>query len=135
MKKIVSILILLMSINIYADAISDAYAEVEKGNDQKARDIFHKACQNKNAEGCINLGLMYKNGAGVEKDYLKTISLWEKACEMNNADGCIRAAFMHSESKIIKIDKEKAKKLFKKACNLGDSLGCEMNEELNNSTH
>ena len=130
MKRTVIILSLLISINIYAVAISDAYAEVDKGNHQKAREMFNKACKNKNAKGCINLGLMYKNGASVKKDYLKTISLWEKACEMNDADGCIRAAFMHSESKKIKTEKVKAQELFKKACNLGDSLGCDMNEEL-----
>jgi len=135
MKRIVVILFLLISINIFADSISDAYTEVEKGNHQKARYIFNKACKNKNPKGCINLALMYKNGAGVEIDYLKTISLWEKACEMNDPDGCIRAAFMHSESKKIKTDKVKAKELFKKACNLGDSLGCEMNEELKNRVH
>ncbi len=130
MKKIVIILSLLMSINIYADVISEAYAEVGKGNYQKARGIFTKACQNSNPDGCINLGLMYKDGAGVEKDYLKAVSLWEKSCEMNSADGCIRAAFMYDKSRDIKTDKVKAKKLFKKACDLGDSLGCEMIKEM-----
>ncbi len=73
---------------------------------------------------------MYKDGAGVEKDYLKAVSLWEKSCEMNSADGCIRAAFMYDKSRDIKTDKVKAKKLFKKACDLGDSLGCEMIKEM-----
>jgi len=122
------LLILLLSINIYADVISDAYAEVGKGNYKEARDIFRKACENENAQGCINLGLMYKTGADVKIDYLKAVSLWEKACAMNNANGCIRVAFMYSKSKKIPINKIKAKKFFKKACSLGDSLGCEMNK-------
>jgi len=129
MKKTLIILSLLMSINVYADVISDAYAQVDKGNHKKAREMFNRACENKNPKGCINLGLMYKNGAGVEKDHLKTISLWEKACEMDDADGCIRAAFMHSKSKNIKSEQIEANVLFKKACTLGDSLGCEMYQE------
>ncbi len=129
MKKIILILSFLLSITIYADVISDAYAEVGKGNHQKAREIFTKACENKNSEGCVNLGLMYKTGAGVTIDYIKAVNLWEKACAMNNANGCIRVAFMYGKSKKIQPDQVKAKKFFKKACTLGESLGCEMDKE------
>ena len=40
---------------------------VEK-NEQKAAELYKKACDGGEMLGCANLGSMYTNGNGVEKD-------------------------------------------------------------------
>ena len=38
--------------------------------------------------GCYNLGLMYADGNGVEKDLSKAVELFKKACNGGNMHGC-----------------------------------------------
>ena len=47
-----------------------------------------KACDSGNMRGCYNLGFMYTNGNGVEKDFSKAVQLFKKACDGGNMHGC-----------------------------------------------
>ena len=38
--------------------------------------------------GCYNLGTIYANGNGVEKDFGKAAELFKKACDGGNMHGC-----------------------------------------------
>ncbi|AFX91420.1 secreted protein [Helicobacter pylori Aklavik117] len=41
---------------------------------------FKKACDLKEGMGCYNLGVLYQNGEGVEKDLKKATQYYQKAC-------------------------------------------------------
>jgi len=68
--------------------ISDAYAEVEKGNHQKAREIFSKACENKNSDGCIRAAFIHNTSKKIPIDKVKAQELFKKACTLGNSLGC-----------------------------------------------
>ncbi len=42
----------------------------DKQDFSKAKEYFEKACDLNNGGGCSNLGVLYQNGQGVEKDLL-----------------------------------------------------------------
>jgi len=130
MKKALLAIALLLSINLWADLITEGYAQIEKGNAKKGSELLAKACENGNAQGCFSLGYMYKNGSGIEQDTQKTIALWERACKLDDSNGCIKVAMLYEKGRDIKQDHQKAKELLHKACDLGDSLGCELLKEL-----
>ncbi len=61
MKKIVFILVLLLGVSL-----SDGYTEHNKGNKQKASELYKNACDAGDMRGCSSLGFLYSNGDGVK---------------------------------------------------------------------
>ena len=47
-----------------------------------------KSCDQGAANACIQLGVIYADGSGVERDNQKALALFSKACEMGDAVGC-----------------------------------------------
>ena len=54
----------------------------------KAVELYTKACDGGNADGCTNLGVMYVNGEGVKLDKKRALALYGKACDLKNEQGC-----------------------------------------------
>ncbi len=77
-------------------------------------------------EGCNGLGVLYKDGQGVEKNLIKAAYFYSKACELNNGDGCGALGGLYYNGDGVKQDSKKAAALFEKACKLGNQLACEM---------
>ena len=74
--------------------------------------------------GCANLGWMYKEGKGLERNYRKAVELSKKACELKEGLGCNNLGVMYYYGYGVEEDQRKAGELFKKACELGEELGC-----------
>ena len=64
----------------------------------KAFEPFKKACDSGNMRGCFNLGIMYDNGNGVEKNEQKAVELYKKACDGGNMDGCRNLVVMYEKA-------------------------------------
>ncbi len=60
----------------------------DKQDFSKAKEYFEKACGLNNGWGCNNLGVLYRDGQGVEKDLIKVAYFYSKACNLNNGKGC-----------------------------------------------
>ncbi|UOR95735.1 tetratricopeptide repeat protein [Helicobacter pylori] len=60
----------------------------DKQDFSKAKEYFEKACDLNNGGGCNGLGVLYKDGQGVEKNLTKAAYLYSKACELKEGDGC-----------------------------------------------
>ncbi|GAA7644616.1 hypothetical protein BTM240_11950 [Helicobacter pylori] len=60
----------------------------DKQDFSKARKYFEKACGLNNGGGCSNLGVLYQNGQGVEKDLIEAAYLYSRACELKDGWGC-----------------------------------------------
>ena len=59
--------------------------------------VAKKACDSGNMRGCYNLGVMYTNGDGVEKDFGKAVQLFKKACDGGDMDGCRNLGVMYEK--------------------------------------
>ena len=97
----------------------------------KAAELFKKACNGREMPSCSNLGIMYANGNGVEKNVKKAMDLYKKACDGGNMLGCGFLGFMYEKGDGVGQDIYMAKEYYGKACDLGDQDGCDEYKRLN----
>ena len=90
----------------------------------KAAELLKKACDGGNMRGCFNLGVMYDNGNGVEKNEQKAVELYKKACDGGDMNGCGSLGAMYEKGDGVRQDKRLAKEYVGKACDLGDEEAC-----------
>ncbi|WP_415752162.1 tetratricopeptide repeat protein [Helicobacter pylori] len=65
----------------YAKALVNRGKEsYDKQDFTQAKKYFKKACDLKEGMGCYNLGVLYQNGEGVEKNLKKAAQYYKKAC-------------------------------------------------------
>ncbi|OKA47638.1 hypothetical protein BI180_00595 [Helicobacter pylori] len=60
----------------------------DKQDFSKAKGYFEKACDLNNGGGCSNLGVLYQNGEGVEKNLIKATYFYSKACKLGEQLAC-----------------------------------------------
>lgn len=60
----------------------------DKQDFSKARKYFERACGLNNGRGCNNLGVLYRDGQGVEKDLAKAAYFYSKACKLGEQLAC-----------------------------------------------
>ncbi|WP_231630660.1 tetratricopeptide repeat protein [Helicobacter pylori] len=101
----------------------------DKQDFSKARKYFERACGLNNGRGCNNLGVLYRDGQGVEKNLTKAAQFYSKACDLNNGVGCKNLGFLYEYGKGVEKDLTKAAYFYSKACKLGDQKACEALKE------
>ena len=74
--------------------------------------------------GCTALGILYKQGWGVTKDYGRARQLLKQGCEGGNASGCTGAGVLYQNGLGGTRDYQKARELYEQGCEGGDSGGC-----------
>ncbi len=60
----------------------------DKQDFSKARKYFERACELNNGGGCGALGVLYRDGQGVEKDLTKATYFYSKACKLGYKKAC-----------------------------------------------
>ena len=70
----------------------------------KAAELFKKACNGREMPSCSNLGIMYANGNGVEKNEQKAVELYKKACDGGNMHGCRNLVVMYTNGNGVEKD-------------------------------
>ena len=131
MKRILVLLVVLFSIVFSKDLIESGNEAYKKGDYQKATQLFQKACDSGEAGGCLGLGLLYKNGQGVNQDYQKAAQLFQKACDSGVAEGCFNLGALYGNGQGVKQNFSTAKQYCGKACDLGIQIGCDWYRKLN----
>ena len=121
---------------------------------RRARDLYSRACDSDDLEGCVHLGVatLAEDGAvsdvedGLRRACAKDVargcttlaqalprgaeenddieSLLEQACRLDDAHGC-RLLGVHLERDVERGDLVAAQRAFDRACDLGDSAGCD----------
>jgi len=54
----------------------------------EAAELFNKACNGGDMDGCTNLGFMYEKGDGVRQNTSRAKELYGKACDLRFEEGC-----------------------------------------------
>lgn len=85
---------------------------------------YAKACNNDEQRACVNLGILYADGHGADKDVEHAMKLFTDACAHDQATGCFNAGRHFDEGDGVTADRKHAKELFAKACELGMELAC-----------
>ena len=109
---------------IYEMKLHKGYKALQEGNYTKAKLLFEDICKNaellKIPEGCYNLGIMYFNGFGVDKNYSIAKQYFEKAAENGLIDSYSQLAIIENETGNVK----KALDYAKKGCELNSAMSC-----------
>lgn len=92
---------------------------------------LRKACDNNDWDACVNLGIAYYKGEGVEQDYEEAHTLYEWACDKgNNLEGCFKAGTFYAIGQGTEHNNKKALSYLKKACDSGLRKACNMHERI-----
>ena len=110
-----------------------AHVDGVKRDPVQAKKYFEKACiHGMHGNACTNLGIVYWNGYGAEKNIdTADMYLW-KACDLyRDGDGCYNRAYMYSEGLNGPVDEKSAKKYkiaaekyYKEACDRNNGTQC-----------
>ncbi|RDU64726.1 tetratricopeptide repeat protein [Helicobacter sp. MIT 14-3879] len=102
---------------------------IEKEKFDEANNLFDIACNNNNAEGCMNLAVSYNYGYGVDSDknkanrlFKEALDLYIKSCNKSNANDCMNVATMYYGGLGIEINDKEGDKYLQKACNINNSF-------------
>ena len=131
MKRILVLLVVLFSIGFSKDLTELGYEAYNKGDYQKAAELWQKACDSGEAWGCAILGVLYQNGQGVKQNYQKAAQLYQKACDGGSAVGYFNLGVLYGNGQGIRQNFSTAKQYFGKACDLGLQPGCDNYKKLN----
>ncbi|MEJ2609340.1 MAG: tetratricopeptide repeat protein [Candidatus Thiodiazotropha sp.] len=102
---------------IYIDPDFEEY-KVEK-NQQACAAAYKKGCDLDDASSCNNIGVIHRDGIGVEKNALLAKQYLTKACyeiEEGEGEACLNLGYMFSNGKGIKADQVKARAIYQKGC-------------------
>jgi len=93
---------------------------VEAGSLQKLK----KSCKRKDANSCLDVGILYQMGKRVKKDYKKAKFYYEKACNLKNKEGCMYLADAYYFGEGTSQNYTLAKKYYKHSCKLHHKPAC-----------
>lgn len=103
------------------EAISKSPSGQVLNNDPElAAGWFFRAAEQGYADAQFNLGLMYANGEGVEKDMVQAVELFKKAAEQGHVDAQNNLGAMYFTGEGVDRDEKKAVEWFKKAAAKGN---------------
>jgi len=108
----------------YALKLEEGFNALQEGNYKKAKLLFTDICNHaellKIPEGCFNLGVMYYNGYGVDKNYSIAEQFYKKAARI----GSPSAYYMLSIIENNKGNSNKSLYYAQKGCELNDAKSC-----------
>jgi TPR repeat protein len=95
----------------------------------QAAERYRQACENGNADGCVNLGIVYAHGLGVPADparaaqlYSRAAQLYAPACDGGNAHACNNLATLVIDGRGVPRDAARAVRLYARACQLDRTI-------------
>jgi len=123
------------SIEFYkrACALGDFNACGYETNRTKVMEVYTKACDDDNINGCSNLGWMYYKGDGVVEDKIKALELHIKSCELGSLGDCANVGTRYLGGHGVESDYNNAVKFLKKACDGGVVRSCTTLGEIYNA--
>jgi len=113
-------LVILLSFILWADDSSKAQKAFDRGDFVKAVQLWESLVQQGNSDAQYQLGVMYYNGWGVNRDINKTIKLYTLASQQRNATAQYNLGMIYYHGIHVKQDYHKAYKLYSLAAKKGE---------------
>jgi TPR repeat protein len=125
-KTVIISILLLLSFNLSANLVDDGLIEYKKGNATKASELYAKACENGDVEGCTKLGILYFTGDGVKEKPKKAKKLFKKACKKRYPKACYHLGTLYKRgAKGIKRNFKKSRMYYARGCKMRLLKSCE----------
>ncbi len=86
-----------------------------------AAELYRFACESGAAAACRGLGLLYRDGQGIDTDVVRARALLEQACSQGDALSCVDASEL---TLAVSSDTIQAADLLVQACNRGAGSAC-----------
>ena len=126
MTKIILSILILLNLNLSANFLEDGIEEYKKGNASKASELYKKACENKNIQGCTKLAVLYFTGDGVEENHKKAKKLLVKGCKKRHALACYHLGTIYKRGgNGIERNYRKSRMFYAFGCQVGLAKSCE----------
>lgn len=104
--------------SMYCNSIAGIYEKYEEY--ENAAKYYKKGCSGRLYMGCLQLGEIYIDGRGVERDFEKGIYYIEYGCNKGDHKACFKAGSLYEENN----DMFRAKEFFQKGCELQFMEAC-----------
>lgn len=110
------------------DALGHAYeagigVEPPKKDEEKANELYQKACDARYAPGCVSAGLLAVAKKGKD-NVKKAADFYERACKLDARQGCFELAELHEKKAWPGAEDKLAVAFYKKTCNIDPTRGC-----------
>ena len=90
---------------------------------EKAIELYRQSAELGDAGGQVNLGVMYRNGYGVERDYAEASKWYLKSAEQGNSVGQRNLGLLYENGFGVEKDYNEAIKWYRKSAEQGDADG------------
>lgn len=111
----VSICLLCLSVIAFAGALEEGNAALERKDYKKAHSLLLPLAEQGNAFAQFNIGVMYAQGLGLERNDQKAVNWYQRAAEQGEADAQTNLAHMLETGRGIEKDYKKAMQWYLKA--------------------
>lgn len=109
-----------LSFIVNAGELEEGFQEFKTGNYEQALRLWHPLAEKDNDKAQYNIGILYNQGLGVEKNE-KTAFIWFKRAASNgNTDAMYNLALMYNQGRVVYRSPKDAFKWWKKAAELGN---------------
>jgi uncharacterized protein len=92
---------------------------------QDAETLYHRACEQADANACSVLALMFETGEGVKRNLERAAELYGRACDLDDMEACTILGSMYHRGEGVPRDLDRAVSLHERACDGGEPVGCE----------
>jgi bacterioferritin-associated ferredoxin len=87
---------------------------------QMARQIYQKACDQKNLSSCTSLGTLYQ----IDKKYAEARTYFKQACDGEKYEACNYLGYLYAQGLGGPRDKQMARQIYQNACDQKDLSSC-----------
>lgn len=106
-----------------AGPLEDGIAAYHQGDYAKALRLFRIAAAKGDAEAQFNVGKMYQDARGVNRNYAEALHWYRLAVAQNNSDAQYRLGFMYESGSGVTVDKIEALRLYRLSAAQGNDDG------------
>ena len=120
-------MLLLLSLTLSADfVVNKGILEYHKDDLFSRSEFYTKECENGNINRCVDLGVLYFTGGGVQENHKKAEELFTIACQNKHSKACYHLGTLYKRgSNGIKKDLKKSKMFYAKGCMHGYAQSCD----------
>jgi TPR repeat protein len=116
---ILTSIVFLIFVAAFADEMSDGLAAYKAGHYEEAYKLWRPLAEKGDANAQYNLGLLYRNGRGVEQNDREALIWFSKAAQQGMLDAQYNTGLMYMEGRGVAVSKLEAFEWWKLAASKG----------------